>query len=34
VHGPGAALEIYSRAFGCATGQAMFAEPARRFELW
>lgn len=34
VHGPGAALELYSRAFGCREGQAMYAEPARRFELW
>lgn len=34
VHGPAAALEIYSQAFGCRPGQAMFAEPPRRFALW
>lgn len=34
VHGPAAALEIYSQAYGCKPGQAMFAEPERRFDLW
>lgn len=34
VHGPAAALMIYSEAFRCKTGQAMYAEPARRFDLW
>ncbi len=34
VHGPAAALVIYSEAFGCKAGQAMFAEPTRRFDLW